>query len=116
MLRKKLTKSKIIDGDYYYIDTLIYTERMLGHIELAKKLAESALSNNPAHVMPRNELIRIALMEGDREKAKKLIEQQKTFYAKVRRLKTEAYRTYEKSEEETLQLEDMLDGKTEITK
>lgn len=111
-LRNRIMAKKD-DINYFEIDDLIYTERKLGHIRLVRELATAVLRKNPEHVMPRNELIRISIMEGDKEKARKLIERQKEFYAKVRKLKTEAYRTYEEAEAETTRLESIIEGKSE---
>lgn len=113
LIRLVLTRRKSIEENYFTVDTLIYTEKMLGHIDLAKELALAVLESDPEHVMPRNELIRFAIMEGDKRLARRLIQIQKSFYEKVKKDKSEKHRTYEKCEAETAELEGLLEGKSE---
>lgn len=110
-LRRKLTKKTLEDIDYYYLDSLVLTERKLGHIKQAKELAIAMIEANPGHVVaPRNELIRIAMLEGNREEARAQIEIQMAFYDEKRESKTMEYKTYETYEEETKMLEAELNG------
>lgn len=112
-LRLELTKAKLEHIDYYKIERLVLTERKLGNIMEAKELATIALQNNPKGVSLRNELIRIALLEGDRTEAQRLIDEQKKFYREKRKLKTMEFLNYEKDEEDTRLLQEQLDGKEE---
>ena len=110
-LRRKLTKDTLAELDYYYLDILVFTERKLGNIGLAKELAIAIIRSNPKHaVAARNELIHISILEGNRQKALEQIQRQKDFYASKRRLPTMEIASYERYEEETNRLEMQLMG------
>lgn len=115
LLREKLTRSLLQYKDYYDIDRLILTERKLGHIQLAEELAQVALQKNPEHVTPKNELIHLEILKGDKTKARALIEEQKSFYARKKELRTMEFMNYQQDEEETKRLEGMIEGDTELT-